>query len=119
MNSTVTSVDAQNKEASVKDNATGNEYILSYDKLVIGSGAKSVRPSAIEGLDLPGVFFLRTMGDCLAVEERLNQNIPSSVESAVIAGGGYVGLEMSEALTRRGIKVTVVELLDRILTTVD
>ncbi len=86
-----------------------------YDKLMIGTGANSVRPS-IQGMDLPGVFLLRWMGDTLAFEHYLTSKLPKNV---VIVGGGYIGLEMAEALTRRGILVTVIEMAPSVMTTVD
>lgn len=88
---------------------------LPYDRLVIATGAESVKP-AIRGLDLPGVFALRWMQDCFAVHKRLTEH---SVRSAVIVGAGYIGMEMADALCHRGIAVTVVEFADTVLTTVD
>jgi NADPH-dependent 2,4-dienoyl-CoA reductase/sulfur reductase-like enzyme len=86
-----------------------------YDKLVVGTGAPSVRPP-ISGLDLPGVFLLRWIGDTFAFEQFLDTRTPKQV---VIVGGGYVGLEMSEALTHRGIRVTIVEMASSVMTTID
>jgi NADPH-dependent 2,4-dienoyl-CoA reductase/sulfur reductase-like enzyme len=90
-----------------------SEY--SYDKLVVGTGASSVRPP-IGGLDLPGVFLLRWIGDTLAFEHYLAMRLPQHV---VIVGGGYIGLEMSEALTHRGIRVTIIEMAPSVMTTID
>lgn len=86
-----------------------------YDKLVLATGACSVRLS-IPGLDLPGVFLLRWMGDTFAFEDYLTTQ---SRERVVIIGGGYIGLEMAEALTHRGIAVTIIEMASSILATVD
>jgi len=86
-----------------------------YDKLVIATGASSVRPP-IPGLDLPGVFLLRWMSDAFAFEEHLLAKRPQRV---AIVGGGYIGLEMAEALTRRGMSVTIVEMAPSIMMTVD
>ena len=86
-----------------------------YDKLVVGTGASSVRPP-ISGLDLPGVFLLRWIGDTLALEHYLATRSPQHV---VIVGGGYIGLEMSEALTHRGIRVTIIEMAPSVMTTID
>lgn len=93
----------------------GEIKTLPYDKLLLGTGAVSIRPS-LPGIDLPGVFPLRWMGDTLAVDGFLRTRAP---RSALIIGGGYIGMEMSEALTRRGLSVTVVEAMSSVLTTVD
>jgi NADPH-dependent 2,4-dienoyl-CoA reductase/sulfur reductase-like enzyme len=95
--------------------AGGTVAEFGYDKLVLGTGATSVRPP-ITGLDLPGVFLLRWMGDTLAFEEYLTTRMPKNV---VVVGGGYIGLEMAEALTHRGIQVTIIEMAPSVMTTVD
>jgi len=86
-----------------------------YDKLVVATGASSVRPP-ISGLDLPGVFLLRWIEDTLAFEHHLASRSPRDI---IIVGGGYIGLEMSEALTRRGIRVTIIEMAPSVMTTID
>ena len=78
---------------------------LRYDRLVIATGAVPVRPP-IAGLDLPGAYLLRSMEDSFAVHAHLEAQ---ALRSAVIIGGGYIGLEMADALTHRGLSVTVVE----------
>jgi NADPH-dependent 2,4-dienoyl-CoA reductase/sulfur reductase-like enzyme len=88
---------------------------LSYDKLLLATGALPIRP-AIHGIDVPGVFVLHTMGDSFAVREYLDAANP---RRAVIVGGGYIGLEMADALTHRGIKVTVASRTPTVLPTVD
>ncbi len=97
------------------EDASGMMSRLDYDKLVIGTGALSQRPR-MAGLDNPGVFLLRTLPDSFAMEEFLNRRSP---KSAVIVGGGYIGMEMAEALTTRGVKVTVVEYTGSVMTTLD
>ena len=98
------------------------EELLGYDKLVVGTGAVPVRPP-IRGLAGPGalgpaegVHLLHSMGDTFAVMATLQQAAPAS---AVIVGGGYVGLEMADALTVRGLAVTQMEQLGEVLPTVD
>jgi NADPH-dependent 2,4-dienoyl-CoA reductase/sulfur reductase-like enzyme len=100
----------------------GGEELLGYDKLVIGTGAVPVRPP-ITGLAGPdvlgpadGVHLLHSMGDTFAVMTTLEQAAPAS---AVIVGGGYIGLEMADALTVRGLAVTQMEQLPEVLPTVD
>lgn len=92
---------------------------VAYDRLVIGTGAGPARPP-IAGLDrlgpADGVHLLHTIGDTLAIMATLAER---SVETAVIIGAGYIGLEMAEALTTRGIRVTQLEQLPEVLPTVD
>jgi NADPH-dependent 2,4-dienoyl-CoA reductase/sulfur reductase-like enzyme len=102
--------------------ADGQDELIAYDKLVIGTGAVPVRPP-IAGLTGPGalgpgdgVHLLHTMGDTFAVMRTLEAASPSG---AVIVGAGYVGLEMAEALTARGLAVTQLEQLPEVLATVD
>ena len=100
----------------------GAEELLAYDKLVIGTGAVPVRPP-ITGLQGPealgaadGVHLLHSMGDTFALMRTLEEASPSS---AVIVGAGYIGLEMADALTTRGLQVTQMEQLPEVLPTVD
>src|SRR6185437_2510286 len=102
--------------------AAGGEELLGYDKLVIGTGAVPVRPP-ITGLSGPdalgpadGVHLLHSMGDTFAVMRTLDQAAPAS---AIIVGAGYIGLEMADALTVRGLHVTQLEQLGEVLPTVD
>jgi NADPH-dependent 2,4-dienoyl-CoA reductase/sulfur reductase-like enzyme len=97
----------------------GAEDILAWDQLVIGTGAVPVRPP-VAGLDglgpADGVHLLHSMDDTFAVMRTLEESAP---ESAVIVGAGYIGLEMAEALSSRGLAVTQVEQLPEVLPTVD
>jgi NADPH-dependent 2,4-dienoyl-CoA reductase/sulfur reductase-like enzyme len=102
--------------------SSGSEELLAYDQLVIGTGAVPVRPG-IEGLDGPdalgagdGVHLLHSMGDTFAVMRTLEEARPAS---AIIVGAGYIGLEMAEALTARGLAVTQIEQMPEVLPTVD
>ncbi len=100
----------------------GSDELISYDKLVVGTGAVPARPP-IAGLTGPdalgpdqGVHFLHSMGDTFAVMRTLEASAPAS---AVIIGGGYIGLEMADALTGRGLQVSQMERLPEVLPTVD
>jgi NADPH-dependent 2,4-dienoyl-CoA reductase/sulfur reductase-like enzyme len=99
--------------------ANGNEELLAYDELVVGTGAVPVRPP-IAGLDVlgpdDGVHLLHSMGDAFAVMRTLEERAPAT---ALIVGAGYIGLEMAEALVARGMKVAQMEQLPEVLPTVD
>src|SRR5215467_10300516 len=103
--------------------SSGNgEEVLGYDKLIVGTGAVPIRPP-IGGLFGPdalgpgdGVHLLHSMGDTFAVMRTLEEAAPAS---AVIVGAGYIGLEMADALTVRGLAVTQMEQLPEVLPTVD
>lgn len=91
------------------------DQTFGYDHLVIATGAEAVTPK-IAGAELPGVHRVRTMDDGLAVLERIES---PGVETAVIVGGGYIGVELADAFTRRGVGVTVVESAEQPLKTLD
>ena len=97
----------------------GAEDLIAYDQLVIGTGAVPVRPP-IAGLDPlgpgDGVHLLHSMGDTFALMSTLTETSPAS---AVIVGAGYIGLEMADALTTRGLAVSQIEQLPEVLPTVD
>ena len=109
-----TAIDPDKKKVKVVEK-NGHSKTIEYDRLVLGTGAVSVVPD-IEGLQLPGVFTLRWMDDSFAMQHYLTEHQP---KSAIIIGAGYIGMEMADALTYRGLKVTVVEYLNSVLTTVD
>jgi NADPH-dependent 2,4-dienoyl-CoA reductase/sulfur reductase-like enzyme len=88
---------------------------LSYDRLIIGTGAVPAQPP-IEGLHEAGVFQLHTMEDSFRVQDHLTKERP---KSALIVGAGYIGLEMADALVRRGLKVTLVSRPKTVLPTVE
>ena len=97
----------------------GTEDLIAYDELVVGTGAGPARPP-VAGLNVlgpaDGVHLLHSMDDTFAVMRTLEEQSPAS---AVIVGAGYIGLEMAEALTARGLSVTQVEQLPEVLPTVD
>lgn len=94
----------------------GQTRPLAYDRLIIATGAAPLLP-AIAGLDLPGVFPLHTMRESFHLHQQLDTQPPP--RSAVIVGGGYIGLEMADALTHRGIAVTLLHRGPSVLSTVD
>jgi NADPH-dependent 2,4-dienoyl-CoA reductase/sulfur reductase-like enzyme len=94
---------------------SGANVELPYDRLIMATGAEPVRPP-IEGRDLPGVFFLRFMDQGLAIADDLETRRP---QTALIIGGGYIGMEMAEALSRRGLAVTLAEMGKAVMPTLD
>lgn len=117
----VTRIDVDAHQLHVRTSA-GTDDTISYDQLVVGTGAVPIRPP-IDGLTGPdalgpddGVHLLHTMGETFALERSLDQLQP---KTALIVGAGYVGLEMADGLTVRGIKVSQVEMLPEVLPTVD
>jgi NADPH-dependent 2,4-dienoyl-CoA reductase/sulfur reductase-like enzyme len=109
---TAQAIDPAAKQVTVTSER--GERQLDYDRLVIGTGAVPARPP-IDGLDLPGVHVLHTMGDTF----HLHQALTGDARSAIIVGGGYIGLEMAEAFSARGLSVTLVEQAPAVMPTVD
>jgi NADPH-dependent 2,4-dienoyl-CoA reductase/sulfur reductase-like enzyme/rhodanese-related sulfurtransferase len=112
--SAVEAIDRQNKTVRVRDLATGREYQESYDKLILAPGAAPLRPP-IPGIDLPGVYTLRTLQDA----DRIKAALDGGTRQAVIVGAGFIGLELAENFVRRGVATTVVELQDQVLPPLD
>ena len=114
----VTDIDVPGRRLLLRE-LDGSSSSLEYDELVVGTGALPVRPP-IAGLDdlgaADGVHLLHSMGDTFALTDSLDRIQP---RKALIVGAGYVGLEMAEGLTARGIQVTQVEMLPEVLPTVD
>ena len=118
LDTTAIAIDVPGQRIAVRDRH-GAQSWLDYDELVVGTGAVPVRPP-IAGLDqlgpADGVHLLHSMGDTFALTHTLDTIHP---RSALIVGAGYVGLEMAEGLTARGLQVTQVEMLPEVLPTVD
>jgi NADPH-dependent 2,4-dienoyl-CoA reductase/sulfur reductase-like enzyme/rhodanese-related sulfurtransferase len=108
--SSVESIDRAAKTIRIRDLPTGAEYEESYDKLILAPGAAPIRPP-LPGIDLPGIYTLRTLQDM----DRIMATMQSGVREAVVIGAGFIGLELVESLVRRGIHATVVELQDQVL----
>ena len=104
-------IDTAQKLVRARELDSGREYDEPYDKLVIATGARAVKPR-LPGLDLPGVFVLRELSDGAAIKDYIGSEKPAR---AVIIGAGYIGMEMAEALRGLGIEVTVVEKMTQIL----
>ena len=114
LNHRAQALDPSAKRAMVLDQR-GQLHALAYDKLLIATGAEPVQPP-IHGRDLPGVYFLHTMADSFRIHGRLSAEPP---RHAVIVGGGYIGLEMADALTHRGVAVTLIQRGQSVLRTIE
>lgn len=113
--SEVMAVDTAKKTVSVRDLATGETYEESYDRLLLSPGAEPVVPP-IAGLPCSRVFTLRNIPDTLRIKAYVDEEFP---DSAVVIGGGYIGLEMAENLHKAGLAVTVVEMADHVIAPLD
>ena len=114
VNSEVTSIDHKAKTVTVRSKDRG-EYTESYDKLILSPGAAPIRPP-MEGADNARVFTLRNIPDTIKIREYVEEEFP---ESAVVVGGGYIGVEMAENLKNAGVAVTIVELADHVIAPLD
>jgi NADPH-dependent 2,4-dienoyl-CoA reductase/sulfur reductase-like enzyme len=105
------------KERAISGKMLGSDKTFTdhFDLLVLATGAKPIRPK-IEGIELGNIFYLRSIFDADAILEGIGSD---QIQNVVIAGGGYIGLEMAEALIQMGKKVTIVELAPQILTLFD
>lgn len=101
----VTGIDPDKKTVSVKNLVTGDEFEESYDKLILSPGARPAQPR-LPGVGLDRLFTLRTVEDTLRIKEYIDKNHP---KSAVLAGGGFIGLELAENLRELGMEVTIVQ----------
>lgn len=113
--SEVTEVRPKEKKILIKNVKTGEEYEESYDKLILSTGSKPFVPE-ISGVDNENVFTLWDISDTDKIFNYIKNNKPSK---AVIAGGGFIGLEMAENIKERGIDVTLVEFADQVMQPLD
>ena len=109
-----TGIDAQAKTVEVR-RADGSRYTESYDKLLLSPGAEPVRPP-LEGIDLEGIFTLRSVDDTDNIKRWLASR---RVKRAVVVGAGFIGLEMAENLHSAGAHVTIVEMGDQVMAPLD
>ena len=105
------SIDSSKKETTIRDISNGNEYTESYDSLVLATGSQPVKPP-LPGIDMEGIFTLRSIPDSNEIKQWITNN---KVKEAVVVGGGLIGLEMTENLVKRGIKVSIVEMLPNVI----
>ncbi len=103
------------KAVEVEELDTGKVYRERYDKLILSPGASPVIPQ-IEGVNLDGIFTLRNLSDADKIVRFINERNP---QRALVVGAGFIGLELVENLRRRGMEVTLVEMLDQVLPAMD
>ncbi len=101
----VTAIHPDRKTVSVRNLETSDEFEESYDRLILSPGAKPAQPR-LPGVGIDRVFTLRTVEDTFRIKEYINRHHPKSV---VLAGGGFIGLELAENLRHLGIAVTIVQ----------
>ena len=126
------SIDRRAKTVGLKNVKTGEVTTEKYDKLVLSPGALSVKPP-LPGIDLPGIFQVRTVPDARAIKEWIEKGTAfltgmynysgiqfvKPTRRAVVIGGGFIGLETAENLVHAGFEVTLVEMLDQVLAPLD
>ncbi len=113
--SEVTAVHPSSREVEVRDQRSGETYRESYDKLILSPGAEPIRPP-LEGIEIDNIFNLRNIPDSDRIKQYVDKRRP---RSAVVVGGGYIGLEMAENLVHRGVETTIVEILDQVMAPLD
>ncbi len=111
----VTAIDRARKTVTVKRVDTEETYEETYDTLVISTGSSPVRPP-IPGIDLPRVRSLWTVPDADEIRTLIAEK---NVKTAVVVGGGFIGLEMAENLKHAGVKVSLVEMLNQVMAPID
>jgi NADPH-dependent 2,4-dienoyl-CoA reductase/sulfur reductase-like enzyme/rhodanese-related sulfurtransferase len=107
----VLAIDRVAKTVQVRDHQAGKDYAESYDYLVLAPGASPIRPP-LPGIDLSGIFALRTIPDARLIREQIQK---TKARDAVIIGGGFIGLEMAENLAERGLNVSILEMQTQVL----
>ena len=111
----VTALHPKSKTITVKNLESGEVFDESYDKLLLSPGAKPVKPN-FEGIDSDRIFTLRTVEDTLKIKKYINAKHP---KSAVVVGGGAIGIEVAENLRELGTDVTLVEAADQLMAPFD
>jgi NADPH-dependent 2,4-dienoyl-CoA reductase/sulfur reductase-like enzyme/rhodanese-related sulfurtransferase len=128
-NCEVVGIAAKKKTVELKNHVSGEVTTEKYDKLVLSPGSAPIRPP-LPGIDLPGIFSVRTVPDARDIRAWISRNdLPDHSETgfqavtkakrAVVVGGGFIGLEMAENLVHLGLEVTLVEMLDQVMPPLD
>lgn len=111
----VVEVNVAEKTLKVRNLANDEQFVDSFDELIVSSGASPIIPR-IPGADLPGVYVLRSLADADQVDAWIHEKSPKNV---VVVGGGFIGLEVAEQLSNRGLDVTIVDAQNQVLPPVD
>ncbi len=111
----VTAIHPESKTVTVKDLENGKVFTENYDKLLLSPGAKPIRPN-LDGIDSNRIFTLRTVEDTLRIKKFIDEHY---TESAVVVGGGFIGIEAAENLRDLGINVTLVEASNQLMAPFD
>lgn len=113
--SEITSIDIVAKTVTVTNSKTNKTYTETYDKLILSMGAEPIKPN-IKGIDSAKVFVLRNIPDTYKIKSYIDNKKP---KSAVVVGGGYIGVEMAENLHAAGLDVTIIEMADQLIGPLD
>jgi NADPH-dependent 2,4-dienoyl-CoA reductase/sulfur reductase-like enzyme/rhodanese-related sulfurtransferase len=115
LKSEVVSIDRDKRLIEIREQESGRTYTEAYDTLVLSPGAEPIRPN-LPGIDLPGIFSLRTIPDSRQIRNWINQY---QAKHVIVIGGGYIGIEMTENLHKLGLNVTVIEMQSQVMPLVD
>ena len=111
----VVAIDRSRKRVDVRDRRSGEVYTEDYDQLLLSPGAEPIRPP-LEGIDEERFFTVRNVPDTDRIKAFVDERRP---RTAVVVGGGFIGLEMAENLVHRGVSVAIVEMLDQVMPGMD
>ncbi len=111
----VVEINPKTKVITVRETTTEKIYQESYDDLILSVGAAAIRPN-VPGIELPGLFTLRNIEDVESIQSWFDDRKP---RTAVVAGGGFIGLEMAEQLVRRGLDITLIDGKEHVLAPLD
>ncbi len=115
VNSEAVKINSETKTVTVQNLKSGESYEESYDNLILSPGAEPIKPN-IAGIDNDFVFTLRNIPDTLKIKEYIKSAMP---KTAVVVGGGYIGVEMAENLKEAGLEVSIIELADHLIAPLD
>ncbi len=111
----ITAIDRSRQTVTAQNHQTGETYTESYDKMIFSPGAEPVRPP-LPGITADNIFNVRNIPDTDRIKEYIDNNHP---RSALVVGGGFIGLEMAENLALRGLKTTIVEKMEQVMPSLD
>ena len=115
LQSEVLTIDRENSRIQVKDLGSGNIFYETYDALVLSPGASPIKPQ-MPGIELPGLFSLRTIPDSRQIKDWIARH---NARRVLIVGGGYIGMEMTENMLKLGLAVTIIEMQSQVMPLMD